>query len=82
MCAVLSQSTTSGRLISESPEVVKPVIENFIHSFGGVSYSTEELLLGKFGSPQVAEDCAAEVVYLYRFLPIETDGEWMAVYFD
>jgi hypothetical protein len=68
------------RFLSSESAPMKPVIENFIHSFGGVSYDTGELLLAKFANGQSAEECAAEIGYLYQTIPLEVDGEWMAVY--
>ena len=59
---------------------MKPVVENFIHSFGGISYDSGEMLIARFTSAQAADECAAELAYLYRSLLVEIDGEWLAVY--
>ena len=80
MRAAVVEKSFQCKYLSSEIAPVRPIIENFIQSFGGVSYQSREILLAKFSGPQAAEDCAAELSYLYQTLPVETDGEWMAVY--
>jgi len=62
------------------PNPGKPVIENFIHSFGGISYDSDELIAAVFATAEAAQECGLELRYLYRHLHVEIDGQWLAVY--
>lgn len=64
------------------PSPTKSVVENFIHSFGGISYDSDELVAAVFVNDDTAQECFAELTYLYRNLSIEIDGQWLAVYFS
>lgn len=75
-----AQNQTHCRFFSTDLPTMKPVIENFIQSFGGVSYDSGDLLVAKFPNHRSADECTAELAYLYGTLPLETEGSWMAVY--
>jgi hypothetical protein len=64
------------------PSPTKSVVENFIHSFGGISYDSDELVAAVFASGESAQECCSELTYLYRNLSVEVDGQWLAVYFS
>jgi hypothetical protein len=53
---------------------------NFIRTYGGLSYDAGELLLGKFADGATADDCAFEIKYLFEGIPVEVDGNWIAIY--
>ena len=59
----------------------KSIVENFIHSFGGISYDSDELVAAVFADGETAQECYTELTYLYRNLSMEIDGQWLAVYF-
>lgn len=56
------------------------IFQGYIRTYGGLSYDAGELLLGKFANGAAADDCAFEIKYLFEGVPVEVDGNWIAIY--